>query len=131
MHFTTLKMNLSATATRWRVEREIMKQFVSISEAAKELGTSEQHIRNLVRGIRSNTPERYTESDVFGRSKVSVRFVALQDFANHGSNLKAAPAYKPKEREEELGIIAPVFNTHDFAVELVREAVKVLGRIDM
>ena len=108
-----------------------MTQFVSISEAAKELGSSEQHIRNLVRGIRANTPDRYSESDIFGRSKVSVRFVALQDFANYGSNLKAAPEYKPKEREEELGIIAPAFNTHDFAVELVREAVKVLGRMEV
>lgn len=43
-----------------------MKQYLSVSEAATELGTSEAHIRNLVRGIRSATPERYHDSDIIG-----------------------------------------------------------------
>lgn len=108
-----------------------MKQFLSISEAAEELGTSEQHIRNLIRGIRSNTPERYSESDIFGRSKIAIRFVALQDFANHGGNIKSAPPYKPVERERELGIGAPAVNPHDVAVEFMREAVRIFGRMDL
>jgi len=108
-----------------------VKQFLSISEAAAELGTSEQYIRNMVRGIRSNTPSRYSVSDVFGRSKVAVRFVALQDFANHGGSFKGAEPYNPVARERELGILAPVVNPHDVAVELMREAVKVFGRIDL
>lgn len=108
-----------------------MKQFLSIAEAAEQLGTSGQHIRNLIRGIRANTPERYAESDIFGRSKVAVRFVALQDYANYGDNLKLAPPYRPTDRERELGILSPTVNPHDVAVELMREAVKVLGRIDL
>jgi hypothetical protein len=108
-----------------------MKQFLSIAEAAKQLDVSDQHIRNLITGIRSHTPERYTESDIFGRGKIAVRFVALQDYANYGDNLKIAPPYRPTDRERELGILSPTVNPHDVAVELMREAVKVFGRIDL
>lgn len=108
-----------------------MKQFLSIAEAAAELGTSEQHIRNMVRGIRSNTPDRYSPSDVFGRSKVAVRFVALQDFAAYGEDIGHAPPYRPIERERELGITAPAASAHDVAVELLRQIVKAAGRIEV
>lgn len=95
------------------------------------LDTSEQHIRNLVRGIREHIPERYTESDVFGRSKVAVRFVALQDYANHGGDLDIAPSYRPVERERELGIISPAQNPHDIALEIVKETVRMFAKMEV
>lgn len=106
-----------------------MKQYLSVSEAATELGTSEAHIRNLVRGIRSATPERYHDSDIIGRGKIAVRFVALVDFANYGDNLKTAPAYKSLEMERELGIGQPAVNPHDLAVEVVRTVISMVGGI--
>ena len=106
-----------------------MKQYLSVSEAATELGTSEAHIRNLVRGIRSATPERYHDSDIIGRGKMAVRFVALVDFANYGDDLGNAPAYKPLEMERELGIGQPAVNPHDLAVEVVRTVVSMVGGI--
>ena len=102
-----------------------MKQFLSIREAADMLDTSEQHIRNLIRGIREHTPERYCMSDVVGKSKIAVRFVALQDFSNYGNDLEHAPRYNPIAREMELGM-SPVVDSHQIAVEVVREAVKTL-----
>ena len=101
-----------------------MKQFLSIREAAEMLDTSEQHIRNLIRGIREH-PERYHMSDVVGKAKIAVRFVALQDFANYGNDLEHAPRYNPIAREMELGM-SPVVDSHQIAVEVIREAVKTL-----
>ena len=106
-----------------------MKQYLSVSEAATELGTSEAHIRNLVRGIRSTTPERYHDSDIIGRGKIAVRFVTLVDFANHGDDLRTAPPYKPLELERELGIGQPAVNPHDLAVEVVRTVISMVGGI--
>ena len=106
-----------------------MKQYLSVSEAATELGTSEAHIRNLVRGIRSATPERYHDSDIIGRGKIAVRFVTLADFANYGDDLRTAPPYKPLELERELGIGQPAVNPHDLAIELFRVIVGNIGRI--
>ena len=107
-----------------------MKQYLNVSEAATELGTSEAHIRNLVRGIRSATPERYHDSDIIGRGKIAVRFVTLVDFANYGDDLRTAPPYKPLELERELGIgDAQFVNVHDLAVELFRVMVGNIGRI--
>ena len=108
-----------------------MKQFLSISEAATELGTSEAHIRNLVRGIRSATPERYHDSDIIGRGKIAVRFVALADFANYGDDLRTAPPYKPLELERELGIGQPAVNPHDLAIEVVRAVIGMVGRVEV
>ena len=42
-----------------------MKQFLSIREAAEELGVSKEYVRQLIKGIQANTPYRYTVSDVF------------------------------------------------------------------
>ena len=106
-----------------------MKQFLNVSEAAAELGTSKAHIRNLVKGIRSATPERYHDSDIIGRGKIAVRFVTLVDYANYGDNLKTAPAYKPLEMERELGIGQPAVNPHDLAVEVVRTVISMVGGI--
>lgn len=106
-----------------------MKQYLSVSEAATELGTSEAHIRNLVKGIRSATPERYHDSDIIGRGKIAVRFVTLVDYANYGDNLTIAPAYKPLEMERELGIGQPAVNPHDLAVEVVRTVISMVGGI--
>ena len=106
-----------------------MKQYLSVSEAATELGTSEAHIRNLVRGIRSATPERYHDSDIIGRGKIAVRFVTLADFANYGDDLRTAPPYKPLELERELGIGHPAVNPHDLAVEVVRTVISMVGGI--
>ena len=106
-----------------------MKQYLNVSEAATELGTSEAHIRNLVRGVCSATPERYHDSDIIGRGKIAVRFVTLVDFANYGDNLKTAPAYKPLEMERELGIGQPAVNPHDLAVEVVRTVISMVGGI--
>lgn len=106
-----------------------MKQYLSVSEAATGLGTSEAHIRNLVKGIRSATPERYHDSDIIGRGKIAVRFVTLVDYANYGDNLKTAPAYKPLEMERELGIGQPAVNPHDLAVEVVRTVISMVGGI--
>lgn len=108
-----------------------MKQFVGIAEAADALGASKPYIRSLVNGIRANTPDRYNVSDVFGRSKVSVRFVALQDYAAYGEDIGHAPPYRPIERERELGITAPAASAHDVAVELLRQIVKAAGRIEV
>ena len=107
-----------------------MKQYLSVSEAATELGTSEAHIRNLVRGIRSATPERYHDSDIIERGKIAVRFATLVDFANYGDDLHTAPPYKPLEMKRELGIgDAQFVNVHDLAVELFRVMVGNIGRI--
>ena len=106
-----------------------MKQFLSIAEAACELGASESYIRSLIRGIRAHTPERYGAADIIGRSKISVRFVALQDFATYGECLKTAPPYRPLEREAELGIVSPAVDPHAVAVELLREAVRAIEGI--
>ena len=108
-----------------------MKQYLNVSEAATELGTSEAHIRNLVRGIRSATPERYHDSDIIGRGKIAVRFATLVDFANHGDNLETAPAYKPLEMERELGIGQPAVNPHDLAIEVVRAVIGMVGRVEV
>ena len=104
-----------------------MRQYLSITEAAYELGTSENYIRALVRGIRAHTPQRYLAADVIGRSKISVRFVALQDYATYGQCLRSAPPYNPLDRERELGIIVSAVDPHEVAVELLREAVRALG----
>ena len=108
-----------------------MKQFVSIAEAAALLDMSKPHIRSMVEGIRAHTPDRYSVSDVFGRSKASVRFVALQDYAAYGEDIGHAPPYRPIEREQELGITAPAASAHDVAVELMRQIVRVAGRIEV
>ena len=108
-----------------------MKQFVSIAEAAVLLDMSKPYVRGLVEGIRANTPKRYNVSDIFGRSKVSVRFVALQDYAAYGEDIGHAPPYRPIERERELGITAPAASAHDVAVELLRQIVRVAGRIEV
>lgn len=81
-----------------------MRQFLSVAEAARELDVSQQYVRNLIHGIQANTPQRYFVSDVFRGGKVAVRFVALMDYAAYRGNLKNAPAYRPVEREKELGI---------------------------
>ena len=109
-----------------------MKQFLSISEAAEELGTSEQYIRNLIRGIQTNTPKRYTVSDVFNGGKVAVRFVALQDYARYRDRIDTAPPYDPVRREAELGITegqAYLVNisAHDIALELFRMFAQTAG----
>lgn len=86
-----------------------MKQFLTIAEAAKELGVSQAYIRQLVAGIQRNTPDRYYVSDVFQGGKRAVRFVALMDYAAYGDKLNnagpaAIPPYEPVAREIELGI---------------------------
>ena len=108
-----------------------MKQYLNVSEAAAELGTSEAHIRNLVKGIRSATPERYHDSDIIGRGKIAVRFVTLVDFANYGDDLRTAPPYKPLEMERELGIGQPAVNPHDLAIEVVRAVIGMVGRVEV
>ena len=108
-----------------------MKQFLNINEAAYELGASESYVRGLIRGIRAHTPERYSAADICGRSKLAVRFVALQDFATYGECLKTAPPYRPLEREAELGIVSPAVDPHAVAVELLREAVRAIGSISI
>jgi len=110
-----------------------LKQFLSISEAAVELGTSEQYIRNLIHGIQSNTPKRYYLSDVFNGGKVAVRFVALQDYARYRARLDTAPPYDPIQREAELGIaegqgrMSLNVTAHDIAVELFRMFAQTAG----
>ena len=108
-----------------------MKQFLNTAETMTEFGISEASARSLVRGVRDNIPERYHESDIVGHYKCSVRAVALMDFARYGNDLDTAPPYKPLELERELGIGQPAVNPHDVAVEIMREAVKVFGRIDL
>ncbi len=108
-----------------------MRQYLNISEAANELGASESYVRSLIRGIRAHTPQRYSAADVVGRSKIAVRFVALQDYASYGDNLKTAPPYRPLDRERELGIVVSAVDAHSVAIELLREAVRALGGLSV
>ena len=109
-----------------------MRQFLSISEAAEELGVSKQYIRSLIYGIQANTPKRYTFSDVFSGGKVAVRFVALQDYARYRDQIDTAPPYDPVRREAELGITEGQthlmnISAHDIALELFRMFAQTAG----
>lgn len=109
-----------------------MKQFLSISEAAEELGVSKQYIRSLIYGIQANIPKRYTFSDVFSGGKVAVRFVALQDYARYRDQIDTAPPYDPVRREAELGITEGQthlmnISAHDIALELFRMFAQTAG----
>lgn len=88
-----------------------MKQFLTIAEAAKELGVSQAYVRQLISGIQRNTPDRYYISDVFQGGKRAVRLAALMDYAAYRDRLDgkvkcpvAIPPYEPIAREIELGI---------------------------
>ena len=105
-----------------------MRQFLSIQEAAEELGMSTAHIRNLIRGIQRNTPERYYVSDVFNGGKVAVRFVALQDYARYQNQIHTAPPYRPIERERELGISEGVSGSLLDADTIAAAVVKMLAQ---
>ena len=88
-----------------------MRQFLSVQEAAEELGVSDAYVRQLISGIQRHTPERYYLADVFQGGKRAVRFAALMDYAAYRDRLEGrsdipAPPYDPLTREAELGIIS-------------------------
>lgn len=85
-----------------------MKQFLSVKEAAEQLGLSTDTIRDMIADMRGHIPERYSRTDFFEGRRVAVRFAALQDWAEIQSYITLGltpPPYNPLAREMELGII--------------------------
>ena len=85
-----------------------MKQFLSIKEAAEELGLCQKTIRTMVDEIREYIPERYSRTDIFEGRRIAVRFAALQDWAETKQKIEMGmqpDRYDPIRREKELGIV--------------------------
>lgn len=85
-----------------------MKQFLTMTEAAEEIGVCTATVKKMVEGIRNKIPERYSRTDLFEGKKTAVRFAALQDYAEIQTYEDLGitpPPYDPIRREMELGII--------------------------
>ena len=86
----------------------MMKQFLSIKEAAEELGLCQKTIRSMVDEMREYIPDRYSRTDIFEGRRIAVRFAALQDWAETKQKIEMGmqpDRYDPIRREKELGII--------------------------
>lgn len=109
-----------------------MKQFLSVKEAAEQLGLSTDTIRDMIADMRGHIPERYSRTDFFeGRRSTAVRFAALQDWAENKDKIELGidpGPYTPLAREIELGII-PAYAQPAQAVDADAIADKVLEKL--
>lgn len=84
-----------------------MKQFLTMSEAAKEFSRSEKTISRMVKKIKEH-PERYDDTNFFGTGKkFLIRTACLMDWDRNGELLETAPGicpkYNPQRYEMALG----------------------------
>lgn len=109
-----------------------MKQFLSVNEAAEQLGLTPATIRGMINGMRNYIPDRYSRTDFFEGRRVAVRFAALQDWAEIQSYITLGltpPPYNPLAREVALGIIPEYPQQKKTAIDADIIADKVLERL--
>lgn len=113
----------------------MIRQFMKVSEIAKETGFSDAYIRKAVNEMRGCT--RYVPSDFFGASSAqAVRLVAVQDYLSHRDAILAGiqiPELDREAREQELGIgpfaVHQMVEITDADLErLVAKIVRTIGR---
>lgn len=113
----------------------MIRQFMKVSEIAKETGFSDAYIRKAVNEMRGCP--RYVPSDFFGASSAqAVRLVAVQDYLSHRDAILAGiqiPELDREAREQELGIgpfaVHQMVDITDADLErLVAKIVRTIGR---
>jgi len=101
-----------------------MKQFLTISEAAKEFNRSEATITRTLKKIKS-MPDRYDELNYIGSgSKELIRTACLLDYWKYQDMLvtypELAPKYIPSRYEMAFGITNEYPTAKEIATEVLR-----------
>lgn len=98
-----------------------MKQFLTISEAAKEFSRSEKTIERMVKKIKDH-PERYDDTNFFGKGKkFLIRTACLMDYDRNGELFEKAPAICPKYNPQKYEIALGFTERYPTAREIARE----------
>lgn len=103
-----------------------MKQFMTAQEAAAEFSRSESTINRMIREIHGH-PERYDETNFFGKGKKSlIRTACLMDWDANGEMLERypeiCPKYNPEKYERALGFT----ERYPTAMEIAKEVLHLM-----